>query len=132
MHSTIGTVTGRARIGTGAWQDFNFAVDNPNPGSKTGESGVNYHYPFTGAGALQLSGTTTQTITVEYSYALMAFSDSNLAFPAEAGGEAAIRIGANDSLTHGFTAGDYPGVGSRNIRTDGYNMNVSLSAIPAG
>ena len=58
-----------------------------------------------------------------------AFSNSNLDFPASAGNEAAVRFGANDSLTNNFTAGDYPGLGNRNIAADGYRVNVALSTV---
>jgi hypothetical protein len=40
-----------------------------------------------------------------------------------------VRIGANDSLTNNFSAGDYPGVGNRSIANDGYVLNVALSTV---
>jgi hypothetical protein len=129
MQSSITAVTGRARIGAGAWQAFNFNPSVLNSGWRSGESGVNYHYPFTGGSGLALQGTTAETITVEFGYDLWAFSDSSFIFPAEAGGEAAVRIGANDSLTNNFSAGDYPGVGNRSIANDGYVLNVALSTV---
>lgn len=55
-----------------------------------------------------------------------------LGFPAAGGDEVAIRFGANDTITNGFTAGEYPGLGSRNITTDGHFATIELTAIPAG
>jgi hypothetical protein len=131
MQSSITAVTGRARIGAGPWQNFNFNPSVLNSGWRSGESGVSYHYPFTGSSGLVLQGTTAETITVEFGFDVWAFSDSSWAFPAEAGGEAAVRIGANDSLTNNFSAGDYPGVGNRAIADDGYLVTATLTAIPA-
>ena len=76
-----------------------------------------------------LTGTTAETITVEVAFDVHAYSDSNLAFPAVAGDEAAIRFGANDSIANGFTAGEYPGVGNRNIGEDGLFGTIALSTI---
>ena len=50
-----------------------------------------------------------QTITVEFGFDLFAKSNSNAFFPAAGGDEVAIRFGANDTITNGFTAGGYPG-----------------------
>ncbi|NLV55625.1 MAG: hypothetical protein GXY13_08450, partial [Acidimicrobiales bacterium] len=127
--SRITTVTGRYRVGAGAWTNFNFNPSVMDSGWRSGESGVTYNYPFTGSNAASLTGTTAQTVTVEFSFAVHAFSDSNLVFPAEAGIEAAVRFGANDSLTNNFTAGDYPGAGNRNIVNDGYRLSIALSVI---
>jgi hypothetical protein len=121
----ISTVTGRYRVGSGAWVTFDF---NPSI-MDTGDRDGNYHGPFTGAAATAFTGTTAEHVTVEFSFWVEAFSNSNLAFPASAGNEAAVRIGANDSLTNNFTAGDYPGLGSRDIAADGYRLNVALSTV---
>jgi len=53
----------------------------------------------------------------------------HLAFPAEAGNEVAIRLGANDSLTNNFSAGDYPGQGNRKITEDGHFGTITLSTV---
>jgi hypothetical protein len=124
--STISTVSGRVKIGGGAWQAFNFNPSVMDSGLQSGSS----NQPFTGSSATSVQGTTAETITVEYGFDVYALSDSNLAFPAEAGNEASVRIGANDSLTNNFTAGDYPGVGNRNIAEDGYSATIALSTIP--
>jgi hypothetical protein len=125
--SRISTVTGQVRIGSGPWQPFSFNPSVMDSGRQTGHS----NQPFTGSAATSIQGTTAETITVEFGFDVWAFSDSNLAFPAEAGNEAAVRVGANDSLTNNFTAGDYPGVGNRNIADDGYSTTIALTAIPA-
>lgn len=124
--SRITTVTGRVRVGDGAWQHFDF---NPSV-MDTGWQGGSSYQPFTGGAATSVQGTAPATVTVEFGFDLWAKSDSNLAFPAQAGNEAAIRIGANDSLTNNFTAGDYPGVGSRNIAADGHTATVTLTTVP--
>ncbi|HRA33763.1 MAG TPA: hypothetical protein PK748_02480 [Acidimicrobiales bacterium] len=121
----IGTVTGRYRVGSGAWVNFNFNPSIMDTGDRDGD----YHGPFTGAAATALTGTTQEHVTVEFSFWVEAFSNSNLAFPASAGNEAAVRFGANDSLTNNFTAGDYPGLGNRDIAADGYRLNVALSTV---
>jgi hypothetical protein len=59
-------VTARARLGGGAWQSFDFAA---TPGAVVhglygGEGTSNRE--FTGSNGLVLSGTTAQTVTVEF------------------------------------------------------------------
>jgi hypothetical protein len=118
-------VTGRARVGGGAWQSFNF---NPSTMSFSGSGGA--YLPFTGANSLVLQGTTAETITVEFSFGLHVLSDSTaLALPPRSGDEAAIRIGANDTIVNGVTAGEYPGIGNRNITTDGHVATVMVSTV---
>ncbi len=127
-------VTARARIGGGAWQSFDFAatpsevVDNPCWGSCGGSGTKNV--AFGGGNSLVLTGTTAQTITVEFSFSMFVKSDSNLAFPAVGGDEAAIRFGANDTIANGFTAGGYPGLGNRSIVDDGHFAVLSLTSTP--
>jgi hypothetical protein len=86
--------------------------------------------PFTGSNGLILSGSSAQTITIEFGFDLFAKSNSNAFFPAAGGDEVAIRFGANDTITNGFTAGGYPGPGNRNILTDGHFAVVRLTALP--
>jgi hypothetical protein len=123
-------VSGRARVGAGAWQSFDF---NPSVMSVVhnlyGGEGSSYR-PFTGQNALVLSGNSAQTITIEFGFDLFAKSNSNAFFPAAGGDEVAIRFGANDTIANGFTAGGYPGTGNRNILTDGHFAVVQLTALP--
>jgi hypothetical protein len=121
--ATISTVTGRYRIGGGSWVNFNF---NPSV-MDTGSRGSTASTAFTGSRAVSFSGTGTQAIEVEFGFDVQAISDSSVIFPVADGDEAAVRIGANDSLANGFTAGDYPGVGNRNILNDGYTLNIAVS-----
>lgn len=124
---SITTVTGRARIGSGAWQTFSFNPSSLSSGWVSPSSSSSaYQYPFTGSGATALTGTTAQTITVEYSFGVTAESDNEF-WAALQGPEAAVRFGVNDTITNGFTAGEYPGVGNRNIATDGYRLQVALT-----
>jgi hypothetical protein len=123
-------VTGRARIGAGPWQNFNF---NPSVMSVVhnlyGGEGSSYR-PFTGQNGLILSGSTAETITIEFGFDVFARSNSNFVFPAAGGDEVALRFGANDTITNGFTAGGYPGTGNRNILTDGHFAVVRLTTLP--
>jgi hypothetical protein len=123
-------VTGRARIGAGTWQNFNF---NPSVTSVVhslyGGEGTS-NRAFTGQASTVLTGSTAQTITVEFGFDLFAKSNSNAFFPAAGGDEVAIRFGANDTIANGFTAGEYPGLGNRSILTDGHFAVIRLTAIP--
>ena len=67
---------------------------------------------------------------LDFSVGLSAFSDSRTAFPTCNGDEMAIRLGKNDTIDSNFTAGSYPGMGSRNIANDGHKVIVSLTSTP--
>jgi hypothetical protein len=62
--------------------------------------------------------------------ALEAFSNSNTAFPTANGDEMAIRLGKNDTIDNNFTAGQYPGMGNRNIADDGHMATIGLTSAP--
>ena len=121
-------VTGRARIGSGGWQNFDFSpsVTSVVHNLYGGEGTTNR--AFTGQNSLVLTGSTAQTITVEFGFDLFAKSNSNAFFPAAGGDEVALRFGANDTIANGFTAGEYPGLGNRNILTDGHFAVIHLSS----
>jgi hypothetical protein len=116
-------VTGRARVGGGAWQGFGF-----NPSVMSVNTGGGAYQPFTGGNGLVLTGTTAQTITVEIGFDVRAHSESNFIFPIAAGDEGAIRFGANDTIANGVTAGEYPGVGNRSITSDGHVMTIVVGS----
>ena len=124
-------VTARAQVGGGGWQNFDFAVTPASVvhGLYGGEGTTNR--PFSGSNATVLTGTTAQTITVEFGFDMFVKSNSNVAFPAAGGDEAAIRFGVNDTITNGFTAGGYPGLGNRSLLDDGHFATVALTAVPA-
>ena len=137
--SNISTISGRYQVVGGAWQSFNFDVGNDlaagaNPAEKTpwqgGWCGCSFHEPFTGSASASLQGSGAKGVVVEIDFDVTAWSDSNWAFPAEAGNESAIVFGANDSLTNGFTAGDYPGQGNRKIADDGHFGTITLTPLP--
>lgn len=123
-------VTGRVRVGTGPWQDFSFnpsvtsVVHNLRGGEGTTNRG------FTGSGATSVQGSTAERITVEFTTNLYAKSNSNAFFPAAGGDEVAIRFGANDTITNGFTAGGYPGLGNRSLADDGWKSTITLTVLP--
>ncbi|HEX6570143.1 MAG TPA: hypothetical protein VF015_13290, partial [Acidimicrobiales bacterium] len=132
--SNISAVTGRYQVDGGAWQTFSFDVGSDgNPAETTpwqgGWCGCAFNEPFIGTSAASTQGTAAQAVVVEFGFDLTAWSDSNLAFPAEAGNESAIRLGANDSLTNNFSVGDYPGQGNRNIVDDGHFASITLSTV---
>ena len=112
-------VTGRARIGSGPWQSFDVSPSVMGVKHKLYGGEGTSNVGFTGSNATVLTGTTAQTITVEFGADLYVKSDSNAFFPAAGGDEVAIRLGANNTITNGFTAGGYPGLGNRNLLTDG-------------
>lgn len=137
--SNITKILARYRVDGGAWQDFNFDVGNDyaagaSPGETTpwqgGWCGCSFHEPFTGSANSNLTSSGSHSVEVEFNFDVTAWSDSNAAFPAEAGNESAVVFGANDSLTNGFTAGDYPGQGSRNIAADGHRGTITLVPLP--
>lgn len=98
---------------------------SPNPSS--GDRNV----AFGGSAATQISGTGNAAIQLDFSFAVEAFSNSNLTFPAAGGDEIALRLGKNDTLGDGFDVGAYPGWGGRNIADDGHQVSVQLSVTPA-
>ena len=125
--TSISTVTGRARIGGGGWQSFN-ATPSSSGANNTNNRGSTDYRPFTGGATHVLTGTTAQTITVEIGFDVTAYSDSTWEWNKWwAGDEAAVRIGANDSLSNNFTAGGYPGVGNRDITQDGHVLTIGLT-----
>lgn len=133
--SNISRITGRYRLDGGAWTEFSFDVGSDgNPSETTpwqgGWSGGTFNEPFIGSAATSLQGNTARSVVVEFGFDMTAWSDSHLAFPAEAGNEIAIRLGANDSLTNNFSVGDYPGQGNRKITDDGHFGTITLTTLP--
>ncbi len=89
-----------------------------------------------GSNSVRLFGTTQQHITLDFSWGMQIFSDSNAATPAIDGGEGAIRLGMHDTIelgtdpSPGFSAGHYPGQGNRDIGQDGHFVDIDITAIP--
>ena len=121
-------ITARVRVNGGAWQHFDFlpAPDRIVHDLYGGEGDT--YAPFTGSNSIVLNGTTAATIEIEFDWDMKAKSNSNAFFPAAGGDEVAIRFGANDTITNGFTAGEYPGTGSRSIVDDGHKLDITLTA----
>lgn len=132
--STISqTVTGRYQVDGGAWQEFSIAVGSDgNPAETTpwqgGPCECNFHEPFIGSNAATLQGTTAQSVVVEFGFDLRAFSDGTWS-GLKQGRESAIRLGLNDSLANGFTAGAYPGPGNRDVVGDGHVATITLTTV---
>ena len=123
-------ITARVKIGSGAWTNFNAtpSVNSVKHNMYGGEGTSNRAFSATSSTSIQ--GNTAQTITVEFGFDLSVKSDSNAFFPAAGGDEVAIRFGANDTITNGFTAGGYPGIGNRNLLTDGHFGTIQLTTVP--
>jgi hypothetical protein len=122
-------VTGRYRVGSGAWVNFNFtpSVNSVVHALRGGEGTSNRE--FTGSAATSVTGSTAQSITVEFSVGMYVKSNSNAFFPAAGGDEVALRFGANDTIANGFTAGEYPGRGNRDILSDGWRSSIVLTPL---
>lgn len=123
--TNISAVTGRFQVNGGAWQTFSF---NPSD-MQGGHSQSAFNEAFTGSAAATVTGTAATSVVVEFAFDLHVFSDSNLLFPAAAGNEASVRLGANDSLANNFTAGGYPGSGNRDITQDGHFGTITLTTV---
>jgi hypothetical protein len=123
-------INARVKIGNGAWTNFNAtpSVTSVKHNLYGGEGTSNR--AFTATSTTSIQGNTAQTITVEVGFDLSVKSDSNAFFPAAGGDEVAIRFGANDTITNGFTAGGYPGLGNRNLLTDGHFGTIKLTTVP--
>jgi hypothetical protein len=121
--SFVSPVVGRVSTNGGAsWQNFTI---NPNPASRS-SVGVG---AFNGTNNTVLTGTTPTSVIVEFRTDVRATSNCGGFLCLGDGYEGALRIGAHDSLTNNFTAGDYPGPGNRNIQTDGWFGSVVLSSL---
>lgn len=95
-----------------------------------GGSSSSQDVQFQGTAGTTLQGTGDASVSVTFHTELEAFSNSNTAFPTANGDEMAIRLGKNDTIDNNFTAGQYPGMGSRNIAGDGHVATIALSSAP--
>lgn len=134
--SNITTIKASYQIDDGPWNVFSFDVGNgegADPNETTpwqgGWSGSTFNEPFAGSAATSVQGTGTHWVYVEFSFHVQAWSDSNAAGPAQAGNESAIVFGANDALANNFTAGEYPGLGNRDITSDGHFGTIKLTPL---
>ncbi len=99
-------------------------------GFQDGGSSSSQDVEFSGSGGAVVQGTTSVHVELDFSLALEAFSNSNTAFPTANGDEMAIRLGKNDTIDNNFTAGQYPGMGNRNIADDGHKVSITLTSTP--
>ncbi len=87
---------------------------------------------FSGGASLEVFGSDSVSVVVDFTFAMTAFSNSNAAFPAAGGDEVAIRFGLADSIANGFTAGAYPSgdasLAERDIAADGHRSMIRLDA----
>ncbi len=95
-----------------------------------GGASNNQDVQFSGSGATTVSGTGDASVAITFQLNLEAFSNSNTAFPTANGDEMAIRLGKNDTIDNNFTAGQYPGMGGRNIAGDGHMATIKLTSTP--
>ncbi len=134
--SNISKIEATFQLDDGSIQAFHFDVGNgvgADPNETTpwqgGWSGSTFNEPFAGESTALLQGSGTHNIHVTFHFHVQAWSDSNAAGPAQAGNESAIVFGANDSLANGFSAGDYPGLGNRDITSDGHYGSIKLTPL---
>ncbi len=130
-------IQGRYSIDGGAFVSFDFAPSPASVFDGFGGSENNLNAEVTGTNGVTVQGTVARHIRLEFNWNMHIFSDSNVVFPAIDGGEGAIRLGMHDTIelgtapVAGFSAGHYPGQGSRAISQDGHFVDVQLTAIPA-
>jgi hypothetical protein len=128
--ASITAVSASYSVDAGAPVAFGFT---PSPTSRThalygGEGNSNVE--FAGSASTQIAGSGIVHVVLEFSFGVTAFSNSNAFFPAAGGDEVAVRLGRNDTIGTGFTAGEYPGAGSRDIDLDGHFLRVLASQAP--
>lgn len=129
--ATIGVpVMGSYSVAGGASGSFDFTTSVTSISDGIGGSSSSQNVEFSGTNGVVLNGTTSATIQLDFQVALDAYSNSNTAFPTANGDEMAIRLGKNDTIDNNFTAGGYPGMGSRNIADDGHHVSVELTSSP--
>lgn len=134
--SNISRITSFYELNHGIPVHFDYDVGNgagADPNETTpwqgGWSGSSFHEPFEGARSATIQGSGSAHVAFEIRFHVQAWSDANVAFPAKDGNEIAIILGANDSLTNNFTAGEYPGPGNRDIMGDGHFGTIELTAL---
>jgi hypothetical protein len=129
--ATVGTVLGTWSIAGGGSGTFDFTPSATHISDGIGGGSNDEDVAFSGSNGVTLAGLPVDTsIELEFSVSLDAFSNSNTAFPTANGDEMAIRLGKNDTIDNNFTAGGYPGMGSRNIADDGHFVTVDLVPLP--
>lgn len=106
--------------GGATWQSFN--VD---PSSRGIGSSASMNVGFSANKSIVISGTTQKHVIVRFATGVSANSNSS-AIPAKSGDEAAVRFGVSDTISNGFTAGGYPGVGNRSLVDDGWFSRITL------
>ncbi|MGI9432876.1 MAG: hypothetical protein ACR2PQ_11715 [Myxococcota bacterium] len=123
-------VQGSYQIVGGASGNFDFTGSTTHISDGIGGGSNDEYAPFSGANGTTLVGTGDVSVVLNFSVQLDTFSNSNTAFPTANGDEMAIRLGKNDTIDNNFTAGSYPGAGSRNIANDGHKVSVELTSVP--
>lgn len=113
--------------GGASWTNFGF---NVSPSSQSSLE-ANLNAGVFASNSAVITGSTQKHVIVEYYMHLRAFSDSNANPFGDFGdgSEAAIRGGLNDTLTNGFTAGEYPGQGNRTASDDGQFSTITLTVL---
>jgi hypothetical protein len=129
--ATVGNVIGTWSIAGGSSGNIDFTPSATHISDGIGGGSNDQDVPFTGSNGVTIWGADTDvSFELEFTISLDAFSNSNTAFPTANGDEMAIRLGKNDTIDSNFTAGGYPGMGSRNIADDGHFVSVELVPLP--
>lgn len=123
---SVGSVSATWSVTGGASGSFDLAPSVSSVTHAIGGGEGDSNVEFSGQNGVLLPGTGPAHVELVFSFGLNAFSNSNAFFPAIGGDEVAIRLGKNDTIQNGFTAGSYPGPGGRNVADDGHRVSVEL------
>jgi len=126
-----GSVSGSYAIDGGSASNFDFTPSVTTINDGVGGCSCDQDVPFSGANGVTINGTASASVEVVFAFDLDTHSNSNTAFPTANGDEMAIRLGKNDTIDNNFTAGGYPGAGSRNIADDGHKAVIQLTTSQA-
>lgn len=111
------------QVGAGTPQTFNFNA----PSTRDFEG--NRNDAISGSNSLVITGTTQQRVTVVVEYDQRVQSRCGGFLCLGDGHEASLRMGVGDTISNSFTAGEYPGQGSRDAKLDGHFLTVALSEL---
>jgi hypothetical protein len=129
--------SGNASVAFGALNGSETGAGSVTSGSlslaalATLSSSSSQNNPFNQSGAAVIQGVATgglETVTLNFTFTASA-SSVDPAGGTSQGDEAALRLGIDSALAQ-FTADDYPGVGTRNINTDGIWVLFQLDEAP--
>ena len=126
----FGALTG-SETGAGSVTSGSLSLAALTTLSNSGSPGTSPNTAFNQAGAAVIQGVATggaETVTLNFVFNASA-SSVDPAGGSNQGDEAALRMGIDSAITQ-YTADDYPGVGLRNLNTDGIWVLFQLDEAP--